>query len=102
MKLKKGDNVIVLSGKDKGKTGAITKVFVKTNQVQVEGVNVMKRHEKPSQKNQDGGIVEFNAPIHASNVAVVDGKSETPTKIGYKIEKDQKVRYAKKSGQTLG
>ncbi len=101
MKLKKGDNVIVLSGKDKGKTGTITKVLVKTNQVVIDGVNVMKRHEKPSQRNQDGGIVEFNAPIHASNVAYLEGKSDTPTKIGYKTENDQKVRYAKKSGQTI-
>lgn len=101
MKLKKGDNIIVLSGKDKGKTGTIAKVLVKTDQVVIDGVNVMKRHEKPSQRNQDGGIVEFSAPIHASNVAYLEDKSDTPTKIGYKIENDQKVRFAKKSGQTI-
>jgi large subunit ribosomal protein L24 len=101
MKLKKGDQVVILSGKDKGKTGAITKVLVKTNQVQVEGVNVLKRHEKPSQRNQDGGIVEFHAPVHASNVAVVEGKSKEATRVGYKIENGQKVRIAKKTGQPL-
>jgi large subunit ribosomal protein L24 len=101
MKLRKGDNVIVLSGKDKGKTGTITKVLVKTNQVVIDGVNVMKRHEKPSQRNQDGGIVEFSAPLNASNVAYLDGKGNTPSKIGYKIDNGQKVRVAKKSGQTL-
>jgi large subunit ribosomal protein L24 len=101
MKLRKGDKIVVLSGKDKGKTGTITKVLVKTNQVVIDGVNVMKRHQKPSQRNQDGGIVEFNAPIQASNVAYLEDKSSTPSKIGYKTENGQKVRVAKKSGQTI-
>jgi large subunit ribosomal protein L24 len=101
MKLRKGDKIVVLSGKDKGKTGTITKVLVKTNQVVIDGVNVMKRHQKPSQRNQDGGIVEFSAPIQASNVAYLEDKSDTPSKIGYKTENGQKVRVAKKSGQTI-
>ena len=101
MKLRKGDQVKVLSGKDKGKIGAITKVLVKTNQVIVEGVNVMKRHTKPSQANQDGGIIEITSPINASNVALVEGKAQTPTKVGFRIEKEKKVRFAKKTGQTI-
>lgn len=101
MHVKKGDTVVVLSGKDKGKVAKITKVLAKDNKVVVEGVNVVKKHQKPSQANPDGGIVEFSAPIHASNVAIQDPKSKEATRVGYKLVDGKKVRYAKKSGELL-
>ena len=101
LRLKKGDKVIVITGKDKGKTGEITKVFVKENKVLVSGVNMAKRHTKPSQENA-GGIVSKEMPIHISNVAYVDPKTSKPTRLGVKVEKDgRKVRVAKKSGEVV-
>lgn len=101
MNLKKGDNVIVIAGRDKGKTGTIQKVIPEQNRVVVEGVNLRKKCNKPTQANPDGGIVEVYAPISASNVALVDPKTKKPTKIGHKIVNGKKVRVAKKSGTTL-
>jgi len=101
MNFVKGDKVIVISGKDKGKTGAIQKVDPKSNRVVVENVNVRKKHNKPTQQNPEGSIVEVYAPIDASNVMLVDPKTKKPTRIGYKEVKGKKVRYAKKSGETL-
>jgi len=101
MNLKKGDNVIVIAGRDKGKTGTIQKVIPETNRVVVEGVNLRKKCNKPTQANPDGGIVEIYAPINASNVALVDPKTKKPTKIGHKIVNGKKVRVAKKSGTVL-
>ena len=101
LKLKKGDKVIVTTGKDKGKTGEITTVFPKENKVIVGGVNMVKRHTKPSQESA-GGIVSKEMPIHVSNVALVDPKTGKATRIGYKVEKDgRKVRVAKKSGEVV-
>ena len=101
MDLRKGDNVIVIAGKDKGKTGEIQKVDPKTNRVVVEGVNLRKKHKKPTQNNPEGSIVEIYAPIDASNVMIVDPKTKKPTRIGHKIVKGKKVRVAKKSGAEL-
>ncbi|QVK21431.1 50S ribosomal protein L24 [Mycoplasmatota bacterium] len=101
MKIKKGDTVVVLSGKDKGKVASVTKVLAKNNKVIVEGVNIVKKHQKPSQANPDGGIIEFAAPIDASNVAIQDPKTKEATRVGYKLVDGKKVRYAKKSGELL-
>lgn len=101
MNFKKGDKVIVITGKDKGKTGAIQKVFPKTNRVIVEEVNVRKKHRKPTQANPEGSIIEIYAPIDASNVMLVDPKTKKPTRIGHKDIKGKKVRVALKSGTTL-
>ena len=101
MNLVKGDKVIVIAGRDKGKTGTIQKVIPEQNRVVVENVNVRKKCNKPSQKNPDGGIVEIYAPIDASNVMLVDPKTKQPTRIGHKEVKGKKVRYAKKSGTVL-
>lgn len=101
MQIRKGDTVIVLSGKDKGKVAKVTKVLAKQDRVVLEGVNIMKKHQKPTQANPDGGIAEFTAPIHVSNVAIQDPKTKLPTKIGSKVVDGKKVRYAKKSGELL-
>ena len=101
LKLKKGDKVIVTTGKDKGKTGEITTVFPKENKVIVGGVNMVKRHTKPSQESA-GGIVSKEMPIHVSNVALVDPKTGKATRVGFKVEKDgHKVCVAKKSGEVV-
>jgi large subunit ribosomal protein L24 len=98
--IKKGDSVKVIAGKYKGKEGKILKVFPEKGRVIIEGVNLVKRHTKPSQDNPQGGIIEKEAPIHASNVMpVVNGKA---TRLGTRILKDgSKVRYAKKTGETV-
>ena len=101
MNLVKGDTVIVIAGRDKGKTGVIQKVIPESNRVVVENVNLRKKHKKPTQGNPDGGILEIYAPINASNVVLVDPKTKKPTRIGHKVVKGKKVRYAKKSGTTL-
>jgi len=102
MHVKKGDEVIVISGKDKGKRGRVLAVYPKKNRVLVEGVNVVKKHMRPSPKNPRGGIIEIEAPIHASKVLPVDPKTGKPTRVGYKILEDgRKVRYAKRSGAIL-
>ena len=101
MKLKKGDKVVITTGKDKGKTGEITTVLPKENKVIVAGINVAKRHTKPTQESA-GGIVSKEMPIHVSNVALVDPKTGKATRVGYKVEKDgHKVRVAKKSGEVV-
>ncbi|MBR2136614.1 MAG: 50S ribosomal protein L24 [Alphaproteobacteria bacterium] len=98
MKIKKNDTVIILSGDEKGKTGVVKKAMPKESKVVVEGLNMVKRHTKPSQTNP-GGIVSKEAAIHVSNVALVkDGK---PTKIGYKTVDGKKVRVARKSGEVI-
>ena len=101
LKIKKGDRVIVITGKDKGKTGKVTKVLVQENKVIVSGINVAKRHTKPSQESA-GGIISKEMPIQISNVAYVDPKTNKPTRLGIKIDKDgRKVRVAKKSGEVV-
>ncbi|KHF39016.1 50S ribosomal protein L24 [Halalkalibacter okhensis] len=101
MHVKKGDTVKVISGKDKGKQGVILEAFPKKNRVLVEGVNIVKKHAKPSQDNPQGGILNQEAPIHSSNVMPIDPKSGEPTRVGYKVENGKKVRIAKKSGESL-
>jgi len=101
MNIERGDKVIVIAGKDKGKTGLVQKVDPRTNRVVVENVNVRKKHNKPNQSNPEGSIVEIYAPIHASNVMLVDPKTKKRTRVGHKEVKGQKVRVAKKSGETL-
>lgn len=107
MRIKKNDNIIVISGNDKNKSGKVLKVYPKVNRVIVEGINIHKRHTKPSQKNQQGGIVEQEAPINVSNVMIVDPKTSKPTRIGSKIIIDEKTgkkkiaRVSKASGEML-
>lgn len=101
MHVKKGDKVMVISGKDKGKTGVILASFPKKERVLVEGVNIVKKHSKPSQLNPQGGIISVEAPIHVSNVMPIDPKTGEPTRVGYKVVDGKKVRVAKKSGEIL-
>ena len=100
-RMRKGDQVAVLAGRDKGKRGEILRVIPKEDRVVVQGVNMVKRHRKPSQMSP-GGIDEFEAPIHVSNVAHIDPDSDKPTRIGFKtLEDGRKVRYAKRSGDSI-
>ncbi len=100
MKLKKGDTVVVIAGKDKGKEGEIAQVFPADNKVIIAGVNTSKKHQKARGANQQGGIIDRDMPIHASNVMLVHkGK---PTRVGYRIEGDKKVRVAKSTGEVIG
>ena len=102
MKLKTGDNVVIIASKDKGKNGKIIKTLKNDNKVVVEGVNIVKKHVKPNQLNQTGSIQEVEAPIDASNVMILDPKTKVPTRIGYTVnEKGVKVRVTKKSGTIL-
>ncbi|WOI54477.1 50S ribosomal protein L24 [Parvularcula sp. LCG005] len=99
-KIKKGDRVIVLTGRDKGAEGDVLAVFPKEDRVTVQGVNVIKRHTKPSQQSA-GGIITREAPIHLSNVAVKDPKDGKPTRVGFEVRDGQKVRVAKRSGEVI-
>ena len=99
-KIKKGDRVILLTGKDKGRTGNVTKVFPKDERVLVSGVNMVQRHTKPSQGDPQGGIKNKEASIHVSNVAVVDSAGK-PTRVGFRVDGDKKVRFAKTTGEVI-
>ena len=100
-KIKKGDRVIVTTGRDKGKKGEVIKVFPKEDRALVSGVNTVKRHQKQSQK-QQGGIISKELPVHLSNLAHVDPKSGAATRVGWKILGDgRRVRFAKKSGEVI-
>lgn len=102
MHVKKGDTVIVIAGKDKGKKGRVLAAYPKKERVLVEGINLVKKHTRPSQNNPQGGIVTQEAPIHVSNVSLIDPKSGKPTRIGYKVlDNGKKVRVAKKSGEII-
>jgi large subunit ribosomal protein L24 len=107
MKIRKNDMVIVISGNDRGKTGKVLKVYPQKYRVIVEGINLRKRHTKPSQKSPQGGIVEKEAPINASNVMILDPKTNEPTRIGSKIILDEKTgkkkitRIARASGEMI-
>ena len=100
-KIKKGDNVVVLSGKDKGRTGTVQKVMPKEGKIVVEGVNVAARHRKPSQANPQGGIDRAPAPMAISKVAVADPKTGKPTRVRFEEKDGKKVRVAVKSGETI-
>jgi large subunit ribosomal protein L24 len=100
-KIRKGDDVVVVSGRDKGKKGSILRVLRQDDRVLVEGVNMVKRHTRPSGA-QPGGIVEKEAPIHVSNIALADPKDGTATRVGYRFLGDgRKVRFAKRSGEVI-
>ena len=101
MKIRKGDNVQVLSGNDKGKTGEVLEVIPGTNKVIVKGINIRKKHVKPRKQGEEGGIIPVECAIHASKVNVVCPKCGKATRIGYEIEKDQKVRVCKKCNTKL-
>ena len=101
MKIRKGDRVKVIAGRSKGKIGDVLRVLAADERVVVSGVNVIKRHTKPSRSEQ-GGIIEREAAIHVSNVALLDPKTDKPTKIGFKfLEDGRKVRFARGSGETI-
>ena len=100
-KIKKGDRVIVLAGKDKGRQGQVIKVMPKEDRLVVAGVNMVKRHTRPTQADPQGGIKNKEAALHISNVAYVDPKSGEPTRVGFRIEDGKKVRVAKKSGEVI-
>ena len=101
VKIRKGDKVIVLSGRDKGKSGEVIKLVLKERRAFVQGINVVKRHTKPSQTNP-GGIVDKELPIHLSNLAIIDPKDDKPTRVGFKrLEDGRKVRFAKRSGEVI-
>ncbi|HEX8467869.1 MAG TPA: 50S ribosomal protein L24 [Allosphingosinicella sp.] len=101
MKIKKGDRVVVLSGKDKGKHGEVTKSMPKEGKVIVAGVNVAARHRKPSQTNPQGGVERREAPLHASKVALEDPKTGKPTRVRFEDRDGKKVRVAVKSGELI-
>jgi large subunit ribosomal protein L24 len=101
MKLRKGDTVVILTGKDKGKTGPVEKVFPKDNTVLVSGINMYKRHTKKRDEKNPGGIIDSIRPIGASKVALVDKKTKKATRIGYIMAKGEKVRISKKSGEHI-
>ncbi|RCS24085.1 50S ribosomal protein L24 [Phyllobacterium salinisoli] len=100
-KIRKGDKVVVLAGKDKGRSGEVLSVAPKDDKAVVRGINVVKRHQRQSQT-QEAGIISKEAPIHLSNLAVADPKDGKPTRVGFRIEKDgKKVRVAKRSGELI-
>ena len=107
MKIRKNDTVVVISGNAKGKTGKVLKVYPATGRVIVEGVNIVKRHSRPRQKNPQGGILQREAPIPASNVMLLDPKDGTPTRVGSKLVIDettgkrQRLRVSRASGETF-
>ena len=100
-KIKKGDTVVILAGKDKGKTGEVTKIIPKQDRVLVSGVNVHARHRKPTQLNPQGGIERKEAPMHVSKVAIADPKSGKPTRVRFEERDGKKVRVAAKSGELI-
>jgi large subunit ribosomal protein L24 len=99
-KIKKGDRVVLLAGKDKGRQGTVLKVSPKDDRVLVQGVNMVQRHTKASQTDPNGGIKSKEATVHVSNVALVDGKGK-PTRVGFRIDGDKKVRIAKTTGEVI-
>jgi large subunit ribosomal protein L24 len=97
MKIRKNDNVTVITGNDRGKTGKVLKVFPKDSKIIIEGINLRKRHTKPTQKHPQGGIIEKEAPIHVSNVMLLDPKSNEPTRLGSQIIMDEKTGKKKRA-----
>jgi len=101
LKIKSGDTVTVIAGDHKGSEGKVVSVDREKNKAIVEGVNMVSKHTKPSAKNPQGGIVKKEAPMHISNLSLIDPKSKKATKVGIKVEGDKKVRFSKKSNQVL-
>ena len=101
MRIKTGDTVVVISGKDKGTEGVVKQALPKQDKVIVEGVNIVKKHERPTQANPNGGINEVEAPIQVSNVQLVDPKSGKPTRVSVEERDGKRVRIARKSGEAL-
>lgn len=101
MKLKTGDTVVVTAGEHKGKEGKIVKVLKSDNKAIVEGVNIVKKHQKPTAQSPQGGIIEKEAPLHISNLSLKDPKSGKPTRVGIRIEDGKKVRFSKKSNEVI-
>lgn len=101
MNIKKGDNVIVLTGKDKGKTGKVATAFPREQKVLILGVNVKKDHQRAKKSGEKGQVVDKPMPVHVSNVALVDSKTNKATRVGFKKEGDKKIRIAKKSGTII-
>jgi large subunit ribosomal protein L24 len=99
-KIRKGDKVVILTGKDKGRSGEVLQVMPKEDRAVVRGINVVKRHQRQS-ASQEAGIITKEAPIHLSNIAIADPKDGKPTRVGFKIEGDKKVRVAKRSGVSI-
>jgi large subunit ribosomal protein L24 len=99
-KIKKGDKVVVLTGKDKGKTGNVVRVLPKEERLVVGGINMVQRHTKPTQGDPQGGIKNKEAPLHVSNVAIVDSNGK-PTRVGFRVDGDKKVRVAKSTGEVI-
>ena len=99
--IKKGDNVFVNAGNDKGKTGKVLSVDPAKDRAVVEGINIVSKHTKPNSKQPQGGIIKQEASIHISNLNLVDPKSGKATRVGYRMDGDKKVRYAKKSGEEI-
>ena len=99
-KIRKGDKVVVLAGKDKGRTGEVLRVMPKEDRAVVRGINIVVRHQRQTQ-GQEGGLIRKEAPIHLSNLAVADPKDGKPTRVGFKMEGENKVRFAKRSGETI-
>ena len=99
-KIKKGDRVVVLAGKDKGRQGNVLKVMPKEDRVVVEGLNMVQRHTRPSQGDPQGGIKHKEASLHLSNVAIVDSNGK-PTRVGFRMDGDKKVRFAKTTGEVI-
>ena len=99
-KIKKGDRVVVLTGKDKGRQGAVLKVLPKDGRVVVEGLNMVQRHTRPTQMDPQGGIKNKEASIHLSNVAIADANGK-PTRVGFRMDGDKKVRFAKTTGEVI-
>lgn len=99
-KIKKGDRVVVLTGKDKGREGVVARVMPKDERVVVTGLNMVQRHTRPTQFDPQGGIKNKEAPIHVSNVALVDSKGK-PTRVGFRMDGEKKVRFAKTTGEVI-
>ena len=101
MKIKKGDNVILLAGKDKGKTGKVLKTFPVDEKVIIDGLNMVKKHQRARKQGEKGQIISIPSLIHVSNVSIIDPKTKKPARIGYKIEDDKKIRISKKTGEKI-
>ena len=99
-KIRKGDKVVILTGKDKGRSGEVLQVMPKEDRAVVRGINMVRRHQRQSAA-QEAGIITKEAPIHLSNIAIADPKDGKPTRVGFKIDGDKKVRVAKRSGATI-